>query len=218
MKQIFENVFKKGKKILTKNIVPGKSIYNEQRISENGIEYREWDPYKSKPAAAILRGLKNFPIKKGTTILYLGIASGTTASHFCDIIGDEGIIIGVDLASKTFEKLLEVAQERESIVPVFADAGKPEKYEEYLEEKVDVLYQDVSQRNQADIFLRNLKFLKKDGWAIIAVKSRCIDVSKDPKEVFEMVLKILKTELKIIETVDLGNFEKDHLFIVCKKK
>ena len=113
MKRIFPGVWVQGNKLYTENIVPGKSIYGERRNTQNGIEYREWDAYRSKPAAAILKGLKNFPLKKGSSILYLGIANGTTSSHFCDIIGKEGIIVGIDIAPKMFEKLLEVAEKRE---------------------------------------------------------------------------------------------------------
>jgi len=219
MKEIFQGVFREGKKIYTKNIVPGKSIYGEYRIKINGVEYREWDPNRSKAAAAMRRGLRKFPIQKDSSILYLGIANGTTSSHFCDIIGEEGVIIGIDVAPKMFEKLLEVAEKRESIIPILADARHPEKYKEYFkDEEVDVLYQDVSQRDQVEIFLKNTIYLKKGGYAILALKAMCIDVTQNPQITYREALKQIKKKLKVLETVELGQYEKDHLFIVCKKE
>lgn len=78
--------------LCTKNFVPGESVYNEKRISVEGkdgekIEYRVWNPYRSKIAAAVLGGVKDIYIKPGTKVLYLGAASGTTVSHVSDIVG-----------------------------------------------------------------------------------------------------------------------------------
>jgi len=48
--------------LVTKNLVPGESVYNEKRISvqkgEDKIEYRVWNPYRSKLGASILGGVK----------------------------------------------------------------------------------------------------------------------------------------------------------------
>ncbi|CAL2278929.1 unnamed protein product [Prunus armeniaca] len=60
-----EGVFiAKGKEdaLVTKNMVPGEAVYNEKRISvqdEDGtkVEYRIWNPFRSKLAAAILGGV-----------------------------------------------------------------------------------------------------------------------------------------------------------------
>ena len=37
-----------------------------------------WNPYRSKLAAAMINGLENMQIKAGSTVLYLGTATGTT--------------------------------------------------------------------------------------------------------------------------------------------
>ena len=114
---------------------------------------REWNPYNSKAAAAMKKGLKDLHIKEGTKILYLGIAEGTTASHFSDIIGDYGIIYGVDIAAKPFVKLLKLCEERNNIIPILADANNIEVFEEYVPEKVDVIYEDLAQPEQAGLKL-----------------------------------------------------------------
>ena len=64
----------KGKEdaLVTKNMVPGESVYGEKRISvddpgEEGkkIEYRVWNPFRSKIAAAVLGGVDNIWMKPG---------------------------------------------------------------------------------------------------------------------------------------------------------
>ena len=51
------------------------------------VEYRVWNPFRSKLAAAILGGVDKIHIKPGAKVLYLGAASGTTVSHVADIVG-----------------------------------------------------------------------------------------------------------------------------------
>jgi fibrillarin-like rRNA methylase len=58
-------------------------------IQEGGekIEYRVWNPFRSKIAAAIVGGIENIYFKPGSKLLYLGAASGTTVSHCSDLVG-----------------------------------------------------------------------------------------------------------------------------------
>ena len=55
-------------------------------------EYRLWNPFRSKLAAAVLAGLDNIYIKPGAKVLYLGAASGTSVSHVSDIVGPQGAL------------------------------------------------------------------------------------------------------------------------------
>ena len=79
--------------LVTKNLVPGESVYGEKRISIEGaepdtkVEYRVWNPFRSKLAAGVLGGLDNIFIAPGKKVLYLGAASGTSVSHVADIVG-----------------------------------------------------------------------------------------------------------------------------------
>lgn len=213
----FENIFLADNKICTRNLVKGKQVYGEKLLKIKNDEYRIWDPRRSKPSAAIHKKLQTFPIKRGTKILYLGIASGTTASHFSDIIGKDGIIYGVEISERVLRELLEVAQDRKNIVPILADAQTPEKYS--WVEKVDIVYADVAMREQSDIIVRNCKmFLKDDGYAVIAIKARSIDVTKPPTKVYEQQRKILEKYFKVKDFVILDPYEKDHCLFVLKKK
>ena len=216
IRQIFENVFKINNEIYTLNLVPGESVYGEKLIRIDEKEYRYWNPYRSKPAAAIKKGLKNFPLKKDSKILYLGAATGTTVSHFSDITRN-GVIWAVEISEIPFRKLLKLSEKRKNIVPILGDARKPKEYKNYIIVTPDIVYCDVSQPDEVEIFLRNcFEFLEK-GYGIIAVKSRSIDVVKKPKEIYKKTIeKIEEAGGKVIEIKELEPFEKDHALIVCK--
>lgn len=206
-------------KIATENLVPGEKVYGEELIKKGKKEYRVWDIFRSKPAAALKNKLKKFPLEKGMKILYLGIASGTTASHFSDIIGKDGIIYGVDIAERVLRELISHAEKRGNIIPILADSRKPEDYENQILEKVDLVYEDVADPDQIEILIRNCeKFLKQNGFAMIAIKSQSIDVTKDPKQVYKIALEKLEKHFEILDKVELDPYEKHHLFVVMKLK
>jgi len=207
----------KRRQLYTINLVPGKNVYGERLIQENGVEYREWDASKSKLAAAILKGSPNIGIRKNDVVLYLGSASGTTASHVSDIVGKEGFVFAVDIAPRVIRDLIFVCYDRKNMAPILANANKVAELKERIS-AVDVIYQDVAQKNQIEIFLKNARlFLKKDGYALIAVKSRSIDVTRKPKEIFKLVKEQLEKELQIIDYRELEPYQKDHAMFICRK-
>lgn len=216
MKEIFENVFEEDGRILTRNMLPGRKVYGENLLTIRGVEYRAWNPTRSKLCAAIKKGLRNNPIRHNSVILYLGAATGTTISHLSDILTDGGAY-AVEISAHSMKTLLQLCEKRENIIPILADARQPDKYHDVGE--VDVVYEDVASPEQADILLKNCRmFLKKGGYAMIAIKSQSIDVTKKPAEIYAEVERILSKELEIVERVDLEPFEMDHLFLVLRKK
>jgi fibrillarin-like pre-rRNA processing protein len=218
MEKIFDGVFRiDARTIATRNAIPGKRVYDERLLKSNEGELRVWDPFRSKLAAAIRKGLKNFPFVEGSKILYLGASTGTTISHLSDIIGEKGELFAVEIAPQCMKSLLPLCDIRKNIIPINADARQPAQYKEVGE--VDSLYQDVAQPDQADILIKNADmFLKKGGIAMIAVKSQSIDVTKSPKEVFAGVLAVLETKFEVLERYELEPFDKDHLFVVLRYK
>jgi len=206
-----------SERIATKNLVPGQKVYGERIVKWKGEEYRIWNPNRSKLAAAILNGLKNFPIKPETTVLYLGIASGTTASHVSDILGWEGKIFGIEFSPRVLRELVPLVEERRNIIPILGDATKPEEYRA-LVTKVDVIFEDVAQPTQAKILVDNAKaYLKSGGYGMISIKSRSIDVTKEPEKVFREVEKELGEYFEVVERISLEPYEKDHALIVVRK-
>ena len=204
-------------RLATKNLVPGQRVYGERLFNYEGVEYREWNVYRSKLAAALLKGLVELPIKEGDRILYLGIASGTTASHISDIVGEKGRIYGVEFAPRVMRDLLLVVQDRKNIYPILGDARFPEKYR-HLAEGVEGLYADVAQPEQASIVSRNAKvFLVDGGYMLMAIKARSIDVTTEPSEVYKKEINVLEESgFEIIDVVHLDPFDRDHAMIYAR--
>ncbi|MBW2995799.1 fibrillarin-like rRNA/tRNA 2'-O-methyltransferase [Candidatus Woesearchaeota archaeon] len=211
-------VRKKRRSLFTKNLAPGKTVYDEKLIKDGKNEYREWNPRKSKLCAAILKGIKEIGIFEGAVVLYLGAAYGTTASHVSDIVGKKGFVFALDFAPRVMRDLVFVCEERKNMAPLFFDANRPDKYKDNVVKGVDVVYMDVAQRNQADIFIKNCDmFLRDGGIGLLAVKARSVNVVERPAKIFDDVKKELEKHLKIIDFKVLDPFERDHCMFVVKK-
>lgn len=205
-------------RLATVNLDPGFSVYGEKLVRYRGREYRLWDAYRSKLAASILKGLKNLPIKPGCTVLYLGVATGTTCSHVSDIVGLEGHVYGVEFAPRVMrEFLMNVSDRRRNVTPIMADARLPETYQ-VIPEAVDVVYCDVAQPHQAKILLDNVRlYLKDGGWIMLAIKAASIDVTREPSEVYRREIETLrKGGLKIMETLHLEPYDKAHAMVTAE--
>lgn len=219
---VFAGVYRlrKGRRtvLMTRNLSPGQQVYGEQLVRKAGVEYRVWDPRRSKIAAAILNGLNQLGLTEGQSVLYLGASSGTTVSHVSDIVGEEGLVFAIESASRMVRELVFVAKTRPNLIPIMENANHPEHYQHRVLH-ADFLYQDVSQRNQVEIFLKNVHFfLRPKGFCVLCVKARSIDIKKHPKELFKEVRRQLEKELLVVDARDLSPFQKDHMFYVCKRK
>ena len=204
------------RKLATENLVPGNQVYNEKLLNVKGVEYRIWNPFRSKLAASIMNGLKDFPFNKKSDVLYLGVSTGTTISHISDIIGQDGIVFGIEHASRVARDFLDrVASHRKNIVPIIQDARKPEEFFSVYK-KVDTVYVDIAQPDQTDIAIENCKlFLKSGGYLFLVIKTRSIDVTKDPKRVIKNEIKKLEPLFEIKQTIDLQPYDKDHAMVVA---
>ena len=218
---IYWAVFEDGsRKLATKNLAPGKNVYGERLVKHKGVEYRLWDPFRSKFAAAILKGLEKVPIKPGDKVLYLGAASGTTASHVSDIVGEAGHVYCIEFASRAIRELVSnVCAFRSNMSPILADARFPERYST-LVEKVDNIYCDIAQPEQAKVLADNADlFLKPNGWIMLAIKAQSIDVTKEPSDVYKREIGILKTRgFQIREVIHLEPYDKAHAMILANIK
>lgn len=207
-------------KLATLNLSPGKKVYGERLIRINDQEFRIWDPYKSKLAATILRNVPNIPIHPGNRVLYLGAASGTTVSHISDIIGESGCIYCVESSPRPLRELLSnVCAFRKRVFPIFADARLPERYRVLLE-KVDMIYCDVAQPEQAKILSDNAKIHLKDGGsAMLAIKARSISSTRKLPEIFkEEVEKLKSNNFYLNNVVSLRPYDKAHAMVVSEYK
>ncbi|KAL6617171.1 Fibrillarin [Neocallimastix sp. 'constans'] len=206
--------------LVTKNLVPGESVYGEKRISVDNAdgtktEYRVWNPFRSKIAAGILGGLDNIYIKPGAKVLYLGGASGTTVSHVADIVGPTGNVYAVEFSLRVGRELINVAKKRTNVIPIIEDARYPQKYR-MLVPMVDVVFADVAQPDQARIIAMNAHmFCKIGGHIVISIKASCIDSTMEPAKVFASEVKKLQSEkIKPREQLTLEPYERDHAIVV----
>jgi fibrillarin-like pre-rRNA processing protein len=188
-------------------------VYGE-RIVEG---YRIWDPYRSKLGALLLKGRSagrqplEGSISPGMRVLYLGAATGTTVSHVSDLAS---VVYAVEISPRSMRELLRLSEARSNIVPILADAAAPESYSA-LVEPVDLIYQDVAQRNQAEIAVRNQeRYLRRGGALILMIKTRSVDFAASPKEVCRSEMERLKG-LEVVEVMDLLPYHHDHWALVA---
>jgi len=208
------------RRLATKNLALGKTVYGERLVKFGGEEFRLWDPYRSKFAAALLKGLETVPIQSDHKVLYLGAASGTTASHVSDIVGDEGHVYCVEFASRSIRELVNnVCVFRYNMSPILADARLPERYST-LVGKVEDIYCDIAQPEQARVLADNADlFLVDGGWVMLAIKAQSIDVTKEPSEIYEREIATMKARgFRISEVVHLEPYDKAHAMIVAEKE
>lgn len=210
------NVYFTNGNVATKNLTPGISVYGEELVNKND-EYRIWNPRRSKLAAALLNGLENLDIQETSKVLYLGASTGTTVSHISDI-AINGRIYAVEFSPTTAKKLVQLSRQRLNIAPILGDATKPKEYLNIVE-KVDLVYCDVAQPTQTELFMKNMNlFSKDDGVGLLMIKARSIDVVQKPKKIFKEQEKKLKEKgFKIIEKVKLEPYEKDHIGLLVEK-
>jgi len=214
--RISDGVYSVGGRLATRNLKPGRKVYGEELVKYKEEEYRMWNPYRSKLAAAIIKGMQNIEMKAGSKVLYLGAATGTTASHVSDIIGRSGMLFGVEISERNMREFVKLCETRENMLPLLADASHPETYSESVG-KCDVIYQDVAVKSQAGIMLKNSPMLKKGGYAYFVIKSQSVDVSRDPQDVFREELGKLEGEFEVLERIDIEPYDSLHMFAVLRK-
>ncbi|KAL8286360.1 hypothetical protein RQP46_004377 [Phenoliferia psychrophenolica] len=219
-------VFGKEHLLVTRNLVPGDSVYGEKRITIESpstnpdepaekIEYRVWNPFRSKLAAGILGGLDDIHIAPGKKVLYLGAASGTSVSHVADVVGPEGTVYAVEFSHRSGRDLINMAKKRTNVIPIIEDARHPNKYR-MLMSMVDVIFADVAQPDQARIVGLNAHhFLKNNGHIVVSIKANCIDSTAPAEVVFAAEVKKMQLEMiKPHEQLTLEPYERDHAMVV----
>jgi len=201
-----------GQKRLASYSQDPQPVYGE-RIRDG---YRFWDPFRSKLAALLLKAQGPKPaISRDAKVLYLGAATGTTVSHVSDIVSG-GLVYAVEFSPRSMRDLILLCERRRNIVPILADASRPEDYA-FMLEPVDLVYQDVAQRNQAEIASCNCRrYLKPGGDLILMLKTRSVDVTASPQAVLSSETEKLEG-LAQSDVLDLLPFHQDHYAIVARK-
>ncbi|PWA89106.1 fibrillarin [Artemisia annua] len=131
-------------------------------------QYREWDPFVSNFAAAILGEVKNIWLRPGYRVLYLARNSSITVSHVSDLVGPAGIVYAVGPYDIN---LVTLSNERSNVVPIFEDPRKPASYEARIR-RVDVIISEEAREYKAEAIAANASmFLRRGGKFIMFMKA-----------------------------------------------
>tara|TARA_B100001250_G_C19762756_1_gene773274 strand:+ start:262 stop:966 length:705 start_codon:yes stop_codon:yes gene_type:complete len=226
-KQIRWGVRKDGRSLWTRNAVKGVSVRGERRKREGRIEWRRWDPTKSKVAAALLRTRTNpssiLP-NPGSTCLYLGASSGSTVSHLHDFVcGAEnhhgGQLVAVEISPRMVRDLVSLSERRVGLIPVLGDGRKPDQVAAFMRGKANWIHQDLSIADQAETFIRMAtNFLSPGGIGLLSLKAASERSSEgDDDSRFQNAERMLmESELTLLERIDLSGFEEQHVVFSCK--
>ena len=225
-KQIVWGVRKEGRTLWTRNAVKGISVRGERRKRDGRIEWRRWDPTRSKVAAAILRtrGEPSYLLPTpGSTCLYLGASSGGTVSHIHDFVcgADNhhgGQLVAVEISPRMVRDLVKLSDMRPGLVPVLGDARKPEQVAAFIRGKANWIHQDLSIADQAETFVKMAtSFLSPGGIGLLSLKAASERSSEgDDNSRFQKAEQILRdSDLVFQERMDLKGLEEQHVVFSC---
>lgn len=225
-KNIVWGVRREGRTLWTRNAVKGISVRGERRKRDGRIEWRRWDPTKSKVAAALLRTNaepSSLLPDPGSTCLYLGASSGGTTSHIHDFVcgADNhhgGQVVAVEISPRMVRDLVTLSDRRAGLVPVLGDARKPEQVAAFIRGKAHWIHQDLSIADQAETFVRMATtFLSPGGVGLLSLKAaseRSSDGNDNSR--FQKAERILRdSELVLLERIDLAGLEEQHVVFSC---
>jgi len=207
----WERVFREGRELYTVNRNPGTKVYGETLATVDGVEYRAWDPFRSKLAAFLQKGAPADTLGHPRTVLYLGAAHGTTVSHLSDL-WPEATIFAVEKSPTSFARLLALARTRPGLLPILADAQLPERYQADVG-PADFVYQDIAQRNQAGIFVENTRAcLAPGGRGVLMLKVRSVTQQRPTAVVVrEACSAISAARLQLKYETALAPFSREHV-------
>jgi fibrillarin-like pre-rRNA processing protein len=212
----WEGVYREGRDLYTVNRTPGTKVYGESLSTVEGVEYRAWDPFRSKLAAFLLKGAPEDVLGKPRTVLYLGASHGTTASHLSDL-WPQATIFAIEKSPTSFAPLLALARTRPGLVPILADAQLPERYQADVG-AVDLLYQDIAQRNQAGIYVENARAcLAPGGRGVLMLKVRSVTQQRPTASVVrEARSALVAAHLAVTYETALSPFSREHVALAVR--
>ena len=215
-------VRREGRTLWSRNSTRGKSVGGERRKRDGKIEWRRWDPFRSKVAAALLltsqKASELLP-SPGDTCLYLGASSGTTVSHIHDMVcgsnnHHNGQIIAVEISPRMMRDLSSLAEDRSGLIPILNDARETQSYAPVMREKAHWIHQDLSIADQAENFISiATSTLKNGGIGLLSLKAASErQFEGDDQSRFSRAEKLIEeSELELIEMIDISQYQEQHM-------
>lgn len=190
------------------------AVYGErwERFDERTL--RSFEPARSKLACAAARGWEGPLPRPGERWLYLGAASGTTASHVADLLGPGGTLYALERSPRPFSRLLGLAERWPNLLPILGDALEPERYADRVP-IVDGIYADVAQADQAGIVLRNAALFLRDGTGalLIALKTSSMGRGVAAATHLRAAEEALDATVPLVGAVRLEPFYRSHYLL-----
>ena len=231
--RIFQIQIGNEEQLATKNMVKGVKTRKEKIVIVNDEEFLEWNPYKSKLAAAIRSGLQILPIIKNSKVVCINPLEESTILHISNIVGSGGSVFVIDVNKNKKSFLNKLVDTHENIIPIY-DTIDELSFSSSITGKVDALYVDITEAEQikqivdkCELLLKNEGFLmlvaKKDGDAILEndIVGWMAEQRAGLNKIREITTK-LKSQFEIIQEINLGvNYETEpyhrlHAFILAQ--
>jgi len=189
-------------------------VYGERWAAFGARTYRAFEPVRSKLAAAIVRDWRGPLPAPAERWLYLGAATGTTASHVADLLGPDGRLYAVERSPRPFARLLNVAERWPNLLPVLGDARDPIGYADRVP-LVDGIYADVAQPDQVALVVENARLFLRDraGMVVVALKTSSMGRTLGAPAHLRASEAALSAELELAPSVRLDPFYRSHYLI-----
>jgi fibrillarin-like pre-rRNA processing protein len=190
------------------------SVYGERWVETGAHSYRSFEPGRSKLSAGLVHDWSGPVPTEGERWLYLGAASGTTASHIADLVGPAGRVYALERSPRPFARLLALAERWPNLLPVLADARDPRSYSR-LVPTVDGLYADVAQPDQVEIVRKNAELYLAGAHTsvVFALKTASMGRDRDGAGHLAAAQHEIATSVVLSPAVRLDPFHKGHYLV-----
>ncbi|MCI4355928.1 MAG: fibrillarin-like rRNA/tRNA 2'-O-methyltransferase [Thermoplasmata archaeon] len=189
------------------------AVYGERVTAVEDSVLRRWDPSRSKLGAALAKGWDGALPRSGERWLYLGAATGTTASHVADLVGRDGFVFAVEKSLRPFARLLALGRRYPNLGPILGDAHAPLDYLPMVP-PVDGLYVDLAQVDQVEIARENARwFLRPSGMLLLALKTASMGREKSPRDHLASAVERLSPGFELDTPLGLEPFHKRHFLL-----
>lgn len=200
--------------LFTETVGAPPPVYGERWVHDGRRSFRSFEPGRSKLSAGIVRNWSGPIPAVGDSWLYLGAATGTTASHVADLVGPQGRVYAVERSPRPFARLLTLARRWPNLLPILADAREPREVSS-LVPPVRGIYADIAQPDQVAIVLENAALFLDgaDGAVVVALKTASMGRERDPAGHLAVAEKELATSVDLAPSVRLDPFHRGHFLV-----
>ena len=231
--RIFQIQIGNEEQLATKNMVKGTKTRKEKIVIVNNEEFLEWNPYKSKLAAAIRNGLQILPIIKNSKVVCINLLEESTMLHISNIVGSGGSVFVIDVNKNKKSFLNKLVNTHKNIIPIY-DKVDELSFSSSITGKVDALYVDLPESEQIEQIVRNYgSLLKNEGFLMLVAKKDSDAILENDivgwmaeqraglNKIREITAK-LKSQFEIIQEINLGinyamePYHKLHAFILAQ--